>query len=64
MSRLQASEMVQHGDQGLLWHLEHNHYPPLPATLLPFRAVCTGKKGKAHAPVSACVEAWHLDEWL
>ena len=37
MGRLQAEEMIQLTDldTALRWHLGHNHYPPLPESLLP-----------------------------
>lgn len=35
MGNLQAQEMVAHADfdTALRWHLQHNHYPPLPIEL-------------------------------
>jgi hypothetical protein len=37
MGRMQASEMARlmgSSDTALLWHLQSNHYPPVPATML------------------------------
>lgn len=36
MGALQAREMSQREDidTALLWHLRHNHYPPIPASML------------------------------
>lgn len=48
MGSLQAQEMSWRGDMGLLWHLQSNHYPPLPASLLPVakRAIHWARRGK------------------
>lgn len=37
MGRLQASDMAHHAPNlrtALSWHLQHNHYPPVPLTML------------------------------
>ena len=54
MGSLQASEMVQHGDVGLRWHLTNNHYPPLPETLLPVvkRVIKHARRGAWDATVN------------
>jgi hypothetical protein len=84
MGHMSAVDMVAHAsqDNALRWHLQANHYPPLPSSLLPVakRVIQKAKrrdwdarvrlpkgilwKGKTTAPVSACVEAWHLDAFL
>lgn len=64
------------------WHLQSNHFPPVPAEMVPVaeRAVKAARKGdydrrlrlpagaswkgQSTAPVSACVEAWHLDAFI
>lgn len=36
MGHLQALEFAEGDlDTGLTWHLQHNHYPPIPLTMLP-----------------------------
>lgn len=37
MGHLQATEFAEIADldTGLTWHLQHNHYPPVPLTMLP-----------------------------
>ncbi len=37
MGRLQAAEMANLADldTALTWHLQHNHYPPVPLSMLP-----------------------------
>jgi len=37
MGRLQAQEMIEHGgiEVALKWHLQSNHYPPVPLSMVP-----------------------------
>jgi hypothetical protein len=37
MGRLQAGEMKEHAGEhiALKWHLQHNHYPPVPVEWVP-----------------------------
>lgn len=51
MGRLQAEEMagLTDLDTALDWHLQHNHYPPVPLTMKP---VCT-----------AAIEAGNEEDW-
>lgn len=37
MSHTSTADMIYHAgpDTALAWHLAHNHYPPVPATMLP-----------------------------
>lgn len=89
MGSLQAQEMagaVEDGgislDNALGWHLQSNHYPPLPyeVNAIAKRIIeeqgewawddiidlpeGMSYRGQQHAPVWACVEAWHLDAFL
>ena len=70
-------------DTALRWHLQSNHYPPLPGCVfyLAKQAIDLANygewdaridlteagiswRGQKSAPVSACVEAWHLDGFI
>lgn len=65
------------------WHLRYNHFPPLPAEILPVAldvlelaesgaawddevALPEGVsyRGSSYAPLGACVDAWHLADFL
>ena len=50
MGRLQAEEMRSLCDENtaLAWHLAHNHYPPIPAEMIPVckKAIKAGNQGK------------------
>lgn len=51
MGRTQAQEMAGMMDLDALlqWHLQHNHYPPVPLSMIP---VC-----------KAAIEAANMEEW-
>ena len=67
-------------EAALIYHFRSNHYPPLPYSLIPIAIkIINGEvsedeevelpegiawKGQKSAPVSACIEAWHLSEFL
>lgn len=67
-------------EQGIRWHLACNHYPPIPeVTESAVRAVKRARRGdwgkvrlpdgvtyrgEKMAPISACIEGWHLEPWL
>ena len=57
MGFLQASEMAQSGvslDVQLSWHLQSNHYPPIPLSMVPAckRAIAKANRGEWAANVN------------
>lgn len=81
MGAMQAMEMAGalEREPALRWHLQHNHYPPVPLSMLP---VCEAAldaddsddlvelpegvtyRGETSAPAWAIIEAHHLEAWL
>ena len=85
MGRMGLEGMLEmtDSDTALRWHLQSNHYPPLPDCIfgLAKQAIELANdgewdaridltkagiswRGQDSAPVSACVEAWHLDSFI
>ena len=87
MGRKNAEEMAESVSEGLtnlyvalIYHFRHNHYPPLPVSLIPIAiSIINGSvseedvvllpagiswKGQTSAPVSECIQAWHLDSFM
>lgn len=82
-SSLEGMLEVMKGEQALRWHLQYNHYPPLPSCIFKVakQAIALANeddwdaridlkesgmswRGKNWAPVSACIEEWHLDSFI
>jgi hypothetical protein len=65
-------------EAALIFHFRSNHYPPLPYSLIPIAIkIIKGEagdevelpegvswKGQTTAPVSECIKAWHLSEFM
>lgn len=73
-----VSEELTNLEAALTYHFRSNHYPPLPYSLIPVAIqIVKGEvtdevelpegitwKGQKSAPVSECIKAWHLSEFL
>lgn len=75
MSALGMAEMCNDLDTLLRWHLQHNHFPPVPVEMVPYckRAINYAKKGRWDTKINIqgkkvkvwiLVEQLHLDAFL
>jgi hypothetical protein len=65
-------------EAAITYHFRSNHYPPLPHSLIPVAiSIIKGEagdeielpdgitwRGQTTAPVSECIRAWHLQDFL